>query len=142
MTDPEKARQLLSGGGYTCVLCHGEQVYTSSDRGVKPLVRWIESETDVRGFSAADKVVGKGAAFLYLLMGVRHLYADVISAPALSLLQSNGIAVTFTTQAAHIINRQGDGICPFELAVMDIDDRRLAYAAICDKMKQMNISTD
>ena len=44
--DRNRARELLLSGGYTCVLCRGEDVHTSALRGVKPLVRWVESTLD------------------------------------------------------------------------------------------------
>jgi hypothetical protein len=40
----------------------------------------------------------------------------------------------------HIINRRGDGFCPFETAVTDIDDADTAYRAIRRKMDDMNIA--
>lgn len=135
-----KAKALLISGQYTCVLCREEMVYTSTMRGVKPLVQWLESGTDMAGFSAADKVVGKATAYLYVLLGVRDIYAHVISEPALAVLRDHGIHTQYETLAENIINRKGDGICPFEAAVMEARDPQTAYAAILDKMKQMNIS--
>ena len=70
MTDLKKARLALSSGEFTCVICKNERIYTSKDRGVKPLVELYEAKTDLIGFSAADKVVGKGAAYLYVLLNV------------------------------------------------------------------------
>ena len=139
MSDLEKAKQLLVSGGYTCALCKNGNIYTSKERGVKPLVEWLESDIDLHGFSAADKVVGKGAAFLYVLLGVYAVYANVISAPALELLHDRGILTEYGEKTDRVINRKGDGICPFEALVIDIDDAQSAYRAIREKMKQMNI---
>lgn len=141
MKDLEKARELLHTGGYTCVLCRGSEHYTSVLRGVKPLVDWLESNTDLRGFSAADKVVGRGAAFLYVMLGVQSVYSHVISIPALDVLRSHGIPVEYDTVVEQIINRRGDGFCPFEVAVMDIHDADTAYRAIRKKMEDMNIGS-
>lgn len=141
MSDFEKAKRMLLSGGYTCVMCKGESVYTSFDRGVKPLVLWHESHINLRGFSAADKVIGKGAAFLYILIGVCKVYAGVISTPALNLLKEHGVVVEYGTEVDRIVNRKGDGICPFEEAVLDIEDAESAYTVIHKKMKEMNIST-
>ena len=139
MVDVMKARELLAAEKYTCVLCRGESVFSSSERGVKPLVAWYESKSDFGGFSAADKVVGRGAAFLYLLLGVKAVYAEVISLPAKELLLAHGVSVSYAREAAYIINRKGDGMCPFEAAVLDISDKSKAYAAIRQKMRDMNI---
>lgn len=135
----EKAKDILESGGYTCALTDGDGVFTSSQRGVKPLVAFLESGTAFAGFSAADKVVGRATAYLYVLLGVKCLYAQVISQPALAVLQENGITVEYGALVTNIINRKGDGICPFEGAVMDIADPQSAYAAIRQKMQQMHI---
>lgn len=135
----EKAISLLETGSYTCVLTDGEAVLTSTQRGVKPLVQFLESGTELAGFSAADKVVGRATAYLYVLLGVKALYAQVISQPALAVLQKNGIDTQYGNLVPNIINRKGDGICPFEAAVMDITDPKNAYAAIRRKMQEMNI---
>ena len=135
----EKAKELLESNGYTCVLTDGADVYTSTQRGVKPLVEFLESGTAFAGFSAADKVVGRATAYLYVLLGVKALFAQVISKPALAVLQENGIDVSYGQLVPNIINRKGDGICPFEEAVMDIADPQEAYAAIRKKMREMNI---
>lgn len=136
----EKARKILEDGGYTCVLTDGDTVYTSHLRGVKPLVQFLESGTVPPGFSAADKVVGRATAYLYVLLGVRVLYSQVISEPAISVLRSHGIEVQYGTLVPNIINRKGDGICPFEAAVMAINDPAVAYAAILQKMRELNIT--
>lgn len=139
MTDFEKAKNLLKSGNYTCVLCKENEIFTSVKRGVKPLVELYESNTNFCGFSAADKVIGKGAAFMYLLLGVSNIYADVISKPALTLLRSHGIYTEYKSETENIINRQGDGICPFEAAVSDITDTDIAYKVIREKMEEMGI---
>ncbi len=135
-----KAKDLLQREGYTCVFCHGDEVISSRDRGVKPLVMLYESGRDVAAFSVADKVVGQGAAYLYLLLGVKHLYAEVISTPAFALLKENGVSVTYKTQVPHIQNRVGDGYCPFEMAVASCKTPHEAYQAILAKMDEMHIS--
>lgn len=139
MKQLEKAKELLNLGGYTCVLCQGERTYTSTRRGVKPLVDWLESKQDFNGFFAADKVVGKGAAYLYVLLGVQGVYAQVISKPALQVLNRYGIFTRYETLVDAIINRQGNGICPFEQAVLEIYHPTAAYEAIRQKIKELNI---
>ena len=135
----EKAKSLLKAEGYTCVLTDGSAVHTSTRRGVKPLVDFLQSETNFTGFFAADKVVGRATAYLYVLLDIKELYAQVISQPAAAVLADYSIDVQYDTLVPNIINRTGDGICPFEDAVMDITEPQSAYAAILQKMAQMNI---
>ena len=132
-----KARDLLDSGSYTCVVCKEDIVYTTSQRGVAPLLNWLDTGTDLTGFSAADRVVGRGAAFLYCLLGVKEVHARVMSRPAAEVLRDYGIAASADTFVEGIINRSGTGPCPFEAAVMDIPDADTALIAIRNKRKQM-----
>ena len=138
--DLERAKTELDAGEYTCVLALEESIYTSTFRGVRPLVSWYESGLELCGYSAADKVVGRATAFLYVMLGVKAVYARVMSRGALEVLQKNGIYAEYGTLADNIINRKGDGICPFEAAVLEINDTDAAYEAIRTKMREMNIS--
>ena len=135
--DLERARLLLSSGGFTCVLCMGEQTVTSHRRGVAPLLELLENGTDVTGYSAADKVVGKATAMLYRLLGVGHVYGAVISNAAIRTLEAGNIAVSFGKQVPYIVNRAGDGRCPMETATANIDDPAEALAAINAKLKEL-----
>ena len=125
-----KARNLLQSGSYTCVVCREETVYTTNLRGVAPLLNWLDSDTDLAGFYAADRVVGRGAAFLYCLLNVKAVHARVMSYPAAEVLKAYGIEACADTFVDGIINRTGTGPCPFEAAVMNIQDAQDALAAI------------
>ena len=63
--DLNKVRTILRQGTFTCVLCCGDIIHTSSARGMAPLLNFL-SKGQWSGFSAADKVVGKATAFLYV----------------------------------------------------------------------------
>jgi hypothetical protein len=118
--DTKKARDILVKNGYTCVMCRENEEFHSALRGVKPLIDFLESNTDFNGFSAADKTVGLGAAHLYLLLGVKSVWAKVISQGAKEILEKNGVEVSFEEEVPYIINRRGDGRCPIEAAVNGI----------------------
>lgn len=136
----EQARKLLTAGGYTCVLRRNDTLYTAAERGVKPLVRWLADGIDTAGFSAADKVVGRATAYLYVLLGVKEVWAAVMSEAAAEVLHRHGIAASQDKLVKNIINRTGTGICPFEEAVLNIHTPEEALTAIRQKMAQMNIT--
>ena len=135
--DTKKARLILERDGYTCVVCRDDSLYAAQERGVKPLLNWLDSGLDLAHFCAADKVVGRATAFLYCLLGVEEVYAHVMSRPAARVLEENGIAVEAKQLVDGIINRRGTGPCPFEAAVMEIHDPTVALAAIRAKLSQM-----
>lgn len=134
-----KAIDTLNSGQYTCVLCKGDGLYTSTERGVKPLIDWLDSETELKDFSAADKVVGKAAAFLYVLLGVKEVYAPVMSESAIYTLARNGVQPHCDKSVKSIINRTGTGICPMEEAVGDIIVPSDALAAIRLRLAELNL---
>lgn len=133
MTDLERARSILASGPLTCVICRADAIHTATARGVRPLVEWLDSGIDVKGASAADKVVGRATAFLYVLLGVKAVHALVMSTPAKEALVCNGIEASCDREVPGIINRRGDGPCPFEDAVLGIQDPAEALTAIRKK---------
>ena len=128
--DLENACAVLAREGCTCVLCKGDIYYKSTRRGVAPLMGWLEEGIDAKGFSAADKVVGKATAFLYCLLGINAVHANVISDAAVDVLQEHGILLSYGQRVAAIQNRAGDGLCPMEMATREISDPADAPAAI------------
>lgn len=113
----ERAKELLLEGGYTCVFMSEVQTLTSKKRGVAPLLNLIDEKKSLRGFCAADKVVGAGAAYLYVILEVKELFALTLSEPAKLILKQNGILCYYDNCVPNIINRAGDGVCPMEKAV-------------------------
>ncbi len=130
MEDLERAKEIWKTTGCTCVACKGDTVYRSIDRGVKPLLAWLDSCTDMMGFSVADKVVGKGAALLYCLLGVRRVHGGVMSIAAVKVFRANGIEATWDCLAESIQNRQKNGPCPIEAATLPYNDPEEALAVI------------
>ena len=137
MTDIEHAKKFLTDAGYTCVICRGDDIHTSEKRGVAPLIELLDSRIDVRGYSAADKAVGKAAAMLFVLLGVSEIYAAIMSRSAKKILDEYGIKYSCDEEVEYIINRKKDGMCPMEKAVMDIDDPAEAPKKIKETIEKM-----
>ncbi len=116
----EELAQRLHKGGHSLVLARGNSLRTFSGRGVADLFRLLHEEpAALRGACAADKVVGKGAAALMVLGGVRELYAATICESALRLLEQHGVYVTNSTVVKEIRNRDNTGLCPIETCCAD-----------------------
>lgn len=137
MSDLEKAKELLKSEELTCALCSGGNVLTSRKRGVAPLLEWLDEGRSLGDYSAADKVVGNGAAFLYVLLGVKEIYADVISKSALNTLTRHNISAEYRVLTEAIRNRDNTGFCPIETAVAGISSPEMALEAIRSKLKEM-----
>lgn len=129
-SDLESAKELLATGQYTCVLCKSGVTHTSANRGVRPLLELLDSGNSYQGYSAADKVVGKATAYLYVLLGVEAVYAQVISEIAIEVLQKYQIPVSWSIVVPAITNRTQTGFCPMESAVRAIDTPEEALDAV------------
>jgi len=138
MTDIERAKTLLADNDYTCVLCKGNVTHTSNVNGIYPLIKFLSEDTDLKGFSAADKIVGKGAAMLFALAGVKEVFSNVMSEPAIGVFSANNILYSYNTVTKHINNRAGTGLCPIENTVMEIDNPQTAF----DVLKQKFFNKD
>ena len=136
--DLERARNELENGRYTCILCKGDEMYFSNDHGVKPLLVWIRESRIRDGFAAADQIVGKAAALLYIKIGVAGLYAKVISEQAMPILKGYGIPFVYEHAVPFIMNRKGDDMCPMEKTVVGITDPESAVTALTEKVKEMS----
>lgn len=132
-----KAKELLKNGNYTCVVTNGEKIFTSAERGVKPLLSWFDDGEDFTDFIVADKVVGKAAAFIYVLFGVSYVYADVISKKAAEVFGRYDIEYSYGELVDAIINRTNTGYCPMEQAVADVSLPADAVIAIKETLKKL-----
>lgn len=106
---------ILHAEGCSCVICNNGNITLCHKRGVADLLWFVQNDSSIlSGAIIADKVIGKGAAALMILGGVKSIYADVISEPALELLSTVPVEVHFGERVPNIINRAGTGVCPVE----------------------------
>lgn len=138
MSDLNRALTLLREENHTCVLCCGAVCDTDDRRGIAPLLLRIRQGISLQGFSVADRIIGKAAAFLCIYSGVQAVHGCVMSRSAAAMLQAHGISCTYDVLTEHIINRKGDGICPMEETVMEMTDPAEAFAALWKKYEQFN----
>ncbi len=109
--------ELRRSKSYSCVIANNGQIYTFTARGVDDLYNLLTKQPEIlRGAYVADKIVGKGAAALMALGGVRRLFTEVISTDAIKFLNDYDMTVEWAEETARIINRRGDDICPIEKA--------------------------
>lgn len=83
-------------------------VTTYSKPGVRDLEHLLDHEPEVlQGAVIADKVIGKAAAAMVVVGGVKALYAEVMSKKAIPFLDEAGIAYSYGTLVDTIIE-EGD----------------------------------
>ena len=131
----ETSKSKLHKEGYTCVIYNNDIcVYSSYEKGVKPLMDFINTYpySDCEDLVLADKVIGKAAALLCVMIGIKNLYADVISKEAIKILEKHGIGYFFEKEVLYIKNRTGDGKCPMEGLSVGVDNPQDMFNKIMD----------
>ena len=125
---------ILHDEGLTLVVkCSNGVIHRFTQRGVKDLLTLVTEQPEVlRGALIADKAVGKAAAACMVVGGVRQVHADVMSEPALALLQAHGVTAGYGQLVDHIINRAGTDWCPMERLSRDEDEPAVIIERIKD----------
>lgn len=134
MSDFLKAKTLLTED-IRLVLVKEEEVIISRRPGIAFLLELAEAES-YQGYSAADRIVGKAAAFLYSRMQVKNVYGETMSRKALEVLKKARINFQYQILTDNILNRTNTGLCPMEQTVLEIEDHQKAFSALKDKIRQ------
>ena len=139
-TDLDLARALLIANKQaTLVAVRGDEIYTCTERGVKPLLKWVLDHKSLRGFSVADKVVGKAPALLYAILGPEAVFSPVMSWTGRAVLLASGIATSYDLLVPHISNRSRTGQCPMEDTVANVWEPYEAVSALEERACQMGL---
>ena len=132
MTDLMLAKEELSR--HTLALAKDGEVITSDKRGVAPMVDFLREGKSFSGFFAADKVIGKAAAMLFIRAGVKEVFGEMVSQSAKELF---GVRVSYNTLVPYIINRDKTGMCPMESTVFSVSDVETGVKLIFEKLDKM-----
>jgi len=132
-----KAKKLLIDNNARLVIIKNDITTSSNERGIKALLEILDSNSDFSGAYAADKVVGKAAATVYVLLKIKALYAKVISEGAKEIIKANGIYLEYDESVPYIVNRAGNGMCPMEEAVGNECDPEAAVKRVRKRLEQL-----
>lgn len=125
MTDINIAYANLSK--HSICFCKDGEFFTDDGRGISPMIRLINEDRDLRGYSVADIIVGKAVALLFVKAGIKEVFGKVMSFEGRNYLLQHNVCCTWDILTKKIINRTNDGICPMEEAVENINDADEAY---------------
>ena len=95
----------------------GKLLFSSTQKGVKPLVTYIQEFVPrPEGVTVFDRIVGNAAALLLKEASCAKVYSAVGSQLAAKTLEGVGISYSFLKTVPYIVNRSGNDMCPFEKA--------------------------
>lgn len=101
----------------------GVVIFESQESGINPMyILAREKRILAKDSSIADRVIGKGAALLCAHIGIKKLYADLMSRAAIEVLREYGIEYEYKNTCQYVMNRDKTGSCPIEEMSEDIED--------------------
>lgn len=120
----------------------GKVIFSSSDKGIKPLYTAVkEQKNELEGSSVADRVTGRAAAMLCSYAGIKQLKTKLISDNAINVLKETSISYEYDEHTSYIKNRDKTGMCPVEtlsLKANNIDELLTGIEAFLDSIKRVN----
>ena len=135
----EELKYILHTESCSCVVS-GTEPFIGRKPGVADLLMlYRQDPTRLQGATVADKVVGKAAATLMILGGVREVYADLMSRLGAEWLKKHGIRFSANEMVDHIENQSHTGWCPMETACLSaktLDESFKAIELFLDNIKQ------
>ena len=133
----EEAIELINNSKATCITVKNNELATvASAQGIAYLIDLYEKDM-LKDVFLADKIIGKAAAIILTLGGVKSCYGYTVSESALNWLDKHNIPVTYKTTTPVIQNRKGDGMCPMEATVKNIDNPEEALVALKNKVAEL-----
>lgn len=132
LTDLEIAKNRLKITNATLVIVKNKKIiFESNSKGIGDLVKAIEFfKGELSGSSAADLIIGKAAALLFIYASFNSVFAKTISRSAISALKNSNIKFEYEKIVPRIMNREKNDICPFEKLVIDCNSPTQAYKKI------------
>ncbi|MCI8760686.1 MAG: DUF1893 domain-containing protein [Clostridia bacterium] len=92
-----------------------------------------EDEKALQNSIIADKVIGKVAASIMAVAGVKEIYANVLSKMAIPVLEKAKIKYSYGQMVDFIKNQPQTGMCPMETKYELESDIRKIYQEIMSK---------
>ncbi len=131
-----KLKKELILSDYTCIIANDKEIiYKSNDKGILPLIKYLDSACNDNNLYIADKVIGRAAALLCIKAKIKYLYASTISTPAIKILRANHIFYQFDKETPFIKNRQKNGKCPMETISKGITSPDIMHNKIIEWLK-------
>lgn len=121
-----EAKSLLEKERASLVLIReGQEPHIDFRSGLIPL--WeAYRDGNWSGGVLADRVIGRGAAFLAVDMELISIYSPLMSRGAVEIFKKWGIEFKYELQVERIRDRSGKGLCPMEALLEGIEESHIA----------------
>ncbi len=110
----ESLLEVLKEEGVSAAFGKDGEIVRLGGRRIRPLVELHLKGGAPEGALFADKVIGRAAASFLILWKVKQAYGELMSEPALRLLESHGVEATYGKLTPNILREDGRDLCPME----------------------------
>lgn len=113
---------MLNEQGLSLLVYNNGELTTHANRGIQDLLQLISDQPErLKGAVAADKIIGKSAAAIMIVGGVKQVHTNIICTPARELFEANGVLVFATEEVPMIMNRNQSGMCPMDTQINEVE---------------------
>lgn len=113
---------MLNEQGLSLLVYNNGELTTHANRGIQDLLQLISEHPErLDGAVAADKIIGKSAAAIMIVGGVKEVHTNLICTPARELFEKEGVLVFATEEVPMILNRDKSGMCPMDTQIANIE---------------------
>lgn len=133
--DMNFARIILSSEDYSIVVVRDGKILTQKKGdGIKPILKAIDELGDeMEDTVVGDRILGKASAFLCRYSKVKGVYSPQATKTAIAILIIGGIPCQVDEMIPFIKNKSGDGLCPFEKMLKNVESPDEAYKILKEK---------
>ena len=118
MNNIELAKEEFLKGNYTFVMAGEGKIITNTNKGLSPIIELIESGDDFSDYAVCDKITGRAAAFLYVLLGIEAVHAKKMAKLAIQILDRAEIKYSYDEIIETVLDSEMKEIDPVELSVL------------------------
>jgi len=114
---------MLNEQGLSLLVFNNGELTTHANRGIQDLLQLISDQPErLKGAVAADKIIGKSAAAIMIVGGVKQVHTNIICTPARELFEANGVQVFASEEVPMIMNRNRSGMCPMDTQINEVEN--------------------
>jgi len=113
---------MLNEQGLSLLVFNRDSLTTHANRGIQDLLQLISEQPErLKGAVVADKIIGKSAAAIMIVGGVKQVHTNIICTPARELFEANGVQVFANEEVPMIMNRNRSGMCPMDTQINEVE---------------------
>ena len=135
----EQMLQQLNEQQISLLVYNQDSLSDYHQHGVRDLLMLVQDDPErLQGAIVADKMVGKAAAALMVLGGVKEVHTNTICTPAKEMLLNAGIELFFTDEVPYIVNKKKTGQCPLDSRLSEVANAADCLPIIADFYTQLD----